>query len=324
MNNVIYLNDVKVTYYSKVNLRILFTKARWDYSNFWCEQVIYAIVNNKNGKIYIGQAKDFFGRFGFNGGYVNHLDQYQDYLDNGGNKLLFKAFDKYKFHNFTVYVIDEADSQKELNKKESYWITKLNTCIYDTRFSWGYNMTWGGEDASQLHTPEAVEKRWSTIAKKFNGDFCGQLRTPEAIAKAVESRRITNMKNYNGDPVGMLNTPEAVEKRNKTIIERFGYLGAQLWTPESRLKADYNKRKTRLFDSINGYIDQLISDGAEVPITWDTYWNWSDGFWNDSNFRRHIRHVLDFISDLRSDPRWTDIHENIFSEVESNRIHYGI
>lgn len=94
---------------------------------------IYKITNLINNKIYIGKTK-----YSIETRFKNHLWS----IDHHRTKsLLYDAMNKYGKDNFKVEQIDQADSLEELNKKEQYWISKLNS----RNPSIGYNICKGGE-----------------------------------------------------------------------------------------------------------------------------------------------------------------------------------
>ena len=81
-----------------------------------------------NGKIYVGQTKsDLLKRFRY------HCYKYS------GCCALVNAIKKYGRDNFTIEQIDVANSQNELDEKERYWITVLNSIVPN-----GYNLKSGG------------------------------------------------------------------------------------------------------------------------------------------------------------------------------------
>lgn len=90
--------------------------------------IIYKTENNINGKIYIGKA-------------VKDRDSYL-----GSGLLLKAAIKKYGKENFTKVIIDSAENNEELNKKEIYWIKKLNSQNKDI----GYNITDGGTGGNTM------------------------------------------------------------------------------------------------------------------------------------------------------------------------------
>lgn len=94
---------------------------------------IYKITNLINNKIYIGKTK-----YSIETRFKNHLWS----IDHHRTKsLLYDAMNKYGKDNFKIEQIDQADSLEELNEKEQYWISKLNS----RNPSIGYNICKGGE-----------------------------------------------------------------------------------------------------------------------------------------------------------------------------------
>lgn len=86
---------------------------------------IYLTYCKVSGKIYIGQKHWRRHR-------KNHL---------GGGKLLKLAVEKYGRENFEKHIIEECDTDDELNKKEIFWISYYNSTDKDV----GYNITEGGQ-----------------------------------------------------------------------------------------------------------------------------------------------------------------------------------
>jgi group I intron endonuclease len=241
------------------NLRSLWTK---DINTFitdeigW-ENVIYAMVNQINGKIYIGQAKDYFQRW-VSGGTFSHYDEWID----GNDTVLYRAINKYGLENFRVYCIEEVDQpddsslqNKLLNDREIYYINFTHSFIHD-KCAWGYNMTTGGNNSEILHMPwvvkrqvrsnynnhngvlsfnttDSISKRLETNIKKYNGDSMGMCHTPEAILKSKEVNRL----NHGG--VLSINTPDSMRKSQNTRNRLYGGNGAgAMHTPEARAKAN--------------------------------------------------------------------------------------
>ena len=90
--------------------------------------IIYKITNTINGKSYIGQTIRPLKR------------RWQEHCQNVERcRALHRAITKYGKENFIVEEIDVADTSKELNDKEIYWIKFYNTMTPN-----GYNMTEGG------------------------------------------------------------------------------------------------------------------------------------------------------------------------------------
>ena len=88
---------------------------------------IYKITNLINNKVYIGQsARGTQQRF------KRHI---QDAVSERLDTHLARAIRMYGPENFTVEVIDTADTQDELNQKEQYWIRHYDSIKH------GYNET---------------------------------------------------------------------------------------------------------------------------------------------------------------------------------------
>lgn len=81
--------------------------------------IIYKITNKKNGKVYIGQT-------------INSLEErwkrhQNDALNNILDTHFARAIRYYGPDSFTAEIIDSAENQDELTKKESEWIKKYNS-----------------------------------------------------------------------------------------------------------------------------------------------------------------------------------------------------
>lgn len=87
---------------------------------------IYKITNLLNSKCYVGKHK------------YDKLELDESYITSG--ILINQSIQKNGLDNFNREIIDFADSLEELNKKEIYWIDKLNTKTPN-----GYNLTAGGD-----------------------------------------------------------------------------------------------------------------------------------------------------------------------------------
>lgn len=108
---------------------------------------IYKITNIQNNKVYIGQTirpvKNRFNR---------HIN---DALNHIIDTHFARAIRKYGKDSFQIEVIDEAETQEELNQKERYWIQYYNSVKE------GYNETDAiskcGGNTYQSKTDEEME-----------------------------------------------------------------------------------------------------------------------------------------------------------------------
>lgn len=86
---------------------------------------IYRITNNLNGMIYIGQTRRTVAER-----VKQHIYQ---------QSKIGKAMTKYGTENFSIDVIDHADTQEEVDSLERFWIAFYNSCEN------GYNTLSGGK-----------------------------------------------------------------------------------------------------------------------------------------------------------------------------------
>lgn len=140
---------------------------------------IYKITNNINNKVYVGQtARTFEGRM------AEHQRHSRTAID--------KAIKKYGIENFTIEVIDQADSINELNKLEIKWISH-----YDSMTSKGYNQCIGGENTLGYNHREESKKKMSEAKKKVylgeNNPFFGKTHSDNQKAKWSKARKGRDM-----------------------------------------------------------------------------------------------------------------------------------
>ena len=92
---------------------------------------IYRILNKKNGKSYIGQTLNLRTRW------LGHIRSSRD-----GSSAIGTAIKKYGLESFEFQVLEEVESQEDLDRLERHYIK-----IYETNMSTGghgYNLTDGG------------------------------------------------------------------------------------------------------------------------------------------------------------------------------------
>lgn len=106
---------------------------------------IYKITNKINGKIYVGQSIDIYKRW------LSH-----ERSTNTSNSILHRAFRKYGIDNFLFEIIERCNNG-ELNDREVYWISELNTYV-GNEGSHGYNMTTGGDSLYEASGIKIISK----------------------------------------------------------------------------------------------------------------------------------------------------------------------
>jgi group I intron endonuclease len=106
---------------------------RLKFKKFNKDFVVYKITNTINSKVYIGITKQIIKRIG------NHIYYFKNPNSNN-NTYLHKALRKYGLENFTIEILEICNSLEELNNKEIYWISELQS----TNSIFGYNLDSGG------------------------------------------------------------------------------------------------------------------------------------------------------------------------------------
>jgi group I intron endonuclease len=109
-------------------------KKPWDWH---IPRVIYVIRNLVNGKVYVGQSKNFYQRMG-----IHKSGRDNSYIGN--------AIQKYGIENFHVKIVHDCPNRDEADFWEKFYIE-----AYDSFHGPGYNLTEGG---SNPWTPDAVKR----------------------------------------------------------------------------------------------------------------------------------------------------------------------
>ena len=118
---------------------------------------VYKIANKITGKIYIGITNQ-----GSGARYKHHW--YESRI--GEPSPIHRSMAKYGEDNFTLEIIDFAETYEELKEKEKFWIKKFNS----TDRNIGYNLTEGGDGTfGRTHSEETKEKiRQKALGRKIS------------------------------------------------------------------------------------------------------------------------------------------------------------
>lgn len=160
---------------------------------------IYAIQNNINGKIYVGQSVDIERRW------------QQEKNMKRLNEHLLRAMKKYSVENFSFYVLEECEKEK-LNEREAFYI-KLYHSI-DTEF--GYNKTSGGDSAFSRPYQKLSDEHKRKISEANKGHH----QTQETIKKSLETRKKSLLEKHKVD-IWCLETDEVYHSIEE-VVEKLG------------------------------------------------------------------------------------------------------
>lgn len=272
------LNNVEVKILESIELLDAYNKKFP--KKFIGKNVIYCIHNKVNSKNYIGQTSRFQGRFSNN--LKGHFRSYKDFISGqlGYESCLYKAWKKYGFDSFIIYIIEEnCLDREELNEKECYWIKTLHTCTKDPD-CFGYNITWGGSDVSVgMFSQESKEKARQTKLDRY-----------ESTSAFINTK-----------------TPEAIEKRRQTLLDRYGTVSTVSNRDNERVSkagriTKFFNRVERILNKIQGaatlekYFDEAINQYKEVKKA----------------RHRHFEKLIEQFEDIRADSRWSPVLESIF------------
>jgi len=175
---------------------------------------IYKITNLINNKIYIGQTtKTLDERL------IRHFvdARYRQ------NTHILKAIKKYGKENFIIEKLEKCNFLEELDKREIYWIKKLNSKNRDI----GYNITDGGQGThGYIFTKKIREK----IGKKSKG----RKHTEETKFKMSKTAKIIHnlpdVKKKNSDGVKKAFKNKEIKRKHKLACKKVQN------TPEMKLK----------------------------------------------------------------------------------------
>lgn len=149
---------------------------------------VYKITNKITGKVYIGITNQ-----GAGARYRHHW--YEARI--GEPAPIHRSMAKYGEENFTLEIIDFADTYEELKEKEKYWIKQYDSVNRDK----GYNLTEGGDGTfGRMHSEEtknkirqkAVGRKASEETKKKMSD--SQKKYKEAHRAHADVIRLLNQK----------------------------------------------------------------------------------------------------------------------------------
>ena len=118
---------------------------------------IYEIVNDVNGKRYIGKTE-----FDINKRFAEHCKD--AFKDRNEKRPLYSAMRKYGIEHFHVSLIEETEHPEE---RETYWINEKKT------FHYGYNATLGG-DGKRFLDYDLITKTYQEMQNlKETAKYCG-------------------------------------------------------------------------------------------------------------------------------------------------------
>lgn len=193
-------------------------------------------TNNINGKIYVGQTKDF----------IKRKREHKNAIDDG---IFHKAIRKYGFDNFSWNIICECPEQ-DVDIQEMYWIKYYQSNMMNKNYinTKGYNMTDGGHGMRGNIASDETRKKMSisTSRTQIGRKLSDETKLKLSIAhknKIISDTAKNNMK--------LANQKSAILRRDQkiyTLINKDGRIEKEITRYEFRRKYNLPKGVDHIFN----------------------------------------------------------------------------
>lgn len=167
--------------------------------------IIYLITSDIDGKVYVGQTVDTLSRR-----WKHHLDNAKKVKPDGDLGKDIKYFGEENFH---IEQLATADTQKELDRLEEYYITQYDAIEH------GYNIRHGGKQGKELGLP--IQEICNEYANNKIG--CQTLAalyncSPSTIHTILKENGV-KLRTQLGGPKDMSSKKRKIEQLNKDTEE---------------------------------------------------------------------------------------------------------
>lgn len=204
---------------------------------------IYCIENTENGMQYVGKTK------------LDVDDRFKIHINNSKSKsvnktYLYSSFVNYGVDKFIVFLLEDNISNDEINQKEIFWISELNTFAPN-----GYNLTKGGDggDTSKsinfINSMKKYHNNKSYESYATNG-FKGKTHSDESKLKQANARH-----KYWNNPKNRLNRKDTSGANNPSskpiIINSVEYVSLAAASRELDVSETYLRNQVKKCGSRN-------------------------------------------------------------------------
>lgn len=169
---------------------------------------IYVITNLINSKQYVGKTV-----YSIEKRWKEHCLDYQR-TEINQHRPLYNAMQKYGIDNFHIDILEENIPEEQLNDKEKFWISKLDT-YYN-----GYNATLGGDGQSRIDRIKLKELYDKGFNNKEIAVIMGHERSN--ISKAIKAMGLSS--NFIVSEKTILIAPDGNELQFNSRLEAAEYL----------------------------------------------------------------------------------------------------
>ena len=174
--------------------------------------IIYKVTNKENNKVYIGQTIQSLAE-------RKNKHYYKARQENDYNTHFINALRKYPENSFIWEIIDQAESQEELDKKEKQWIAYYNSV------ETGYNTKDGGQTI--IVTDKFLEKcgSYPFYAFDLQGNKIGEFLNQREFARQYnlskgDIYRMLHNQSYYTNGVICIDKETFSEERLKECVKR--------------------------------------------------------------------------------------------------------
>ena len=186
---------------------------------------IYGIRHKATGRWYVGQAYDIRKRF----------KDHRAMASTQTRKHFYLSLRKYGHIAFAWRILERCE-KTELNRREKFWIQKLNSVEPN-----GYNLTTGGDRSYKL-TPSVLEK--------LRNLSLGRVQSPETIRKRVEKntgqrRTLATRLKMRKAQLGKTHSEKTRQKMARITSKRLRQPKMRKWNRDRMLKQWRNREYRR-------------------------------------------------------------------------------
>lgn len=212
---------------------------------------IYCIVNNINGKKYIGKTNTTIEKR-----FTTHVRDSS--RETYKHRALYRAFNKYGVQNFSIHKLEEC-KWDEASDREMYYID-----LYDT-FRNGYNETLGGDGSTRIDYNKAIETYFEYCNMAIAAEKLGiHSKTLSKILAEMGIKNITYHK--------IASPVICIELHNKKqyIFESITGASKRIYNIKNgRTKFTYNREEHNSLAGIATHIRRAIKTGrASYGCMW--------------------------------------------------------
>lgn len=213
-------------------------------------QYLYEIVNNINGKRYVGRTNNIEKRWKRHITELNNHNHHSIYLQ--------RAWDKYGEENFTFNIIDTRETLEEIEILEEETINMDYENMYNVS-----RQSYGGDLISYHPNLDEIKKKHSKNGKQWYSNFTEEEKL--AYAEKYTGKKNPNYRHGNC-------TKEAIEKRhqewlNKTHEERYVHtIGKDPWNKGMKFPyKPWSEKRRKIMEESN-------KDKKGIPVCCEGVW----------------------------------------------------